>query len=326
MGLASSRLHSAYVLRVAPAGAPAYECEVFAKVRFSARDDADDFVARACAAFPRWAAGPGAVALFLVPGGREAALALQRDPPSAARALAGDALLPDARVAPGSWLLARIAPPARAPADDASAVTPAAYEARARLALPALLEERCGLRVVADASVHRGQPNDILMDGRSVEWDFRAPVVILATEPAASAASEGFQVYPTHARYNRPSRPPALRNLTPTKTAGGAVAACHFIAIFEVTTAEKWSRALLGRLERRLCVSLDRARSQEALGDINSVLDVVAVVGVVSPFNCLQSVTFKLANDASLVQLRAMAAARRFVWIDKDLSPSEADE
>ena len=163
------------------------------------------------------------------------------------------------------------------------------------------------------------------------EWDFCAPVVVLDGEPEAPSADEGFLIFPTHARYDRPLRPPAPRNLTPTKTAGGALAACDYLAIFEVTTAEQWSKKLLKRIERRLRVSLDRARSQPGVGDgIINVLDVVAVVGVVSPFNCLQSVVYKLRVAApdeadALRELRLMAAACRFVWLGMETSPSEAD-
>jgi hypothetical protein len=126
--------------------------------------------------------------------------------------------------------------------------------------------------------------------------------------------------------YVRPMRPAAPRILTTTKTAGGtAPPACDFLAIFEMTTAEKWAANLLERLEERLRVSLDRARS---LADgVASVLDVVGVVGVVSPFTCQRSVAARLGRQESaeaLRLLRELAGAARFVCIELEVSPSEA--
>ena len=349
MGAAPSAVR---VLRVAPLGEAAYADENFAEVAAGSAAR----VAALAAAASGWGA-PSRVALFLVPGGRERALAIRREPRAASDIIRGEPLAPDEAVAAGAWLLARVsrgaAPDAgggaallvelrallqehvscrHALAESETAASPAAYEVRARIALPATLARRCGLLVVADAATHRTQPNAIDTDGTSFEWDFRAPVTLLPDVPAAPATDAEFLIYPNCPRYDRPPRPPALRNLTPTKGVGGATTACDFVAIFEVTTNERWSRSLLKRLERRLRVSLDRARSQPAVGVIDSVLDVVAVIGVVSPHNCLQSVVFKLCEAApaeadALRELRIMAGASRFVWIGMELSPSEtADE
>ncbi len=207
--------------------------------------------------------------------------------------------------------------------DDATtAETPAAYESRARRTLISELERHCGLRVLTGASTHRLQGDILGAGGRSVEWDFRAPVTVFDVPPSHSSASDEFIIYPKHPSYARPPRPSEPRTLTPTKVVGGAAAPpCDFLAIFEVTTKEKWSAELLPRLEERLFLSLDRARSN-ATSEIAGILDVVAVVGVVSPFSCQRSVAQRLATNSHRL-LGEMATAGRFVFIEMEASPSE---
>ena len=208
--------------------------------------------------------------------------------------------------------------------DAATNQTPAAYESRARRFLISELERRCGLRVLAGASPHQLQGEIHDADCRSVEWDFRVPVTVFDVPPSHSAASDEFIIYPTHSSYLRPPRPSAPRHLTPTKVTGGtAPPACDFLAIFEVTTQEKWSPALLLRLEERLLISLDRARSN-ATNDIAGILDVVAVIGVVSPYSCQRCVALRLSANSHRL-LGEMADAGRFVYLQMEMSPSDID-
>ena len=329
--------------------------QVFAKVPLADCADVADVSERACEKFG-WGA-PTQCRLYLVREGRERARTIERDPSSAADILAGVSLssfaaLAEAGIVSGSCLLARVpAAPSAAAAggggalpprvfldelraivraelrasagdDAATAETPAAYESRARRTLVSELERRCGLRVLTGASPHRLQGDILDASSRSVEWDFRAPVTLFDALPSHSTASDEFVIYPSHGAYVRPPRPSAPRILTPTRVTGGATAAppCDFLAIFEATTKERWSAELLPRLEERLLVSLDRARSN-ATGDIAGILDVVAVIGVVSPYSCQRSIAPRLPTYRLLSE---MAAAGRFVFVEMELSPSES--
>ena len=98
--------------------------------------------------------------------------------------------------------------------------------------------------------------------------------------------------------------------------------ACDFIVIFEITTSRTWTvggRPLLLRLEQRLRVTLDRARAMEA--DIpNDILSVCALVGIVAPASCQESVTAKMENaarDGSLPHLSKIMGEGRFVFLRK---------
>jgi hypothetical protein len=103
--------HVVRVLRVAPLVAGVYADETFGKVIFEAGADISDLAKLACIAFPHWHADAGQVALFLVPEGRERAVAIQLDPLSAADILNSVPLFADEAVIAGSWLLARVPRP-----------------------------------------------------------------------------------------------------------------------------------------------------------------------------------------------------------------------
>ena len=235
--------------------------------------------------------------------------------------------------------LAKIAAALRNGADEASAATPAGYVERGRRLLRAQLERRCGLRILAGAALQRLEGGAIDADGRSVEWDFCAPAAISSLPPSAAAEDASFAIYYTHAAYIRPLRPQQPRHLMPSKAPGELhPIACDFMAVFEITTSSNWAKLLLICLEERLRVSLQRAcamdgasadggggsggGSSDGKGSSSasdrkalSILDVVAVIGVVSPFSCRRGVAARLAADGALVLLREMAQAGRFVCL-----------
>ena len=224
-------------------------------------------------------------------------------------------------------------------ADEASAATPAGYEERGRRLLRAQLERRCGLRILDGAALQRLEGGAIDADGRSVEWDFCASAAVSSAPPSAAAEDASFAIYYTHAAYIRPLRPQQPRHLTPSKAPGELhPIACDFMAVFEITTSSNWAKLLLIRLEERLRVSLQRAcamdgasadggggsggGSSDGKGSSSAsdrkalgILDVVAVIGVVSPFSCRRGVAARLAADGALVLLREMAQAGRFVCL-----------
>lgn len=90
------------------------------------------------------------------------------------------------------------------------------------------------------------------------------------------------------------------------------------MAIFEITTTRRWPNTdLLERLERRLAVSLNRARDLNRDSSGLGILDVVAVIGtrVLGTDACLQSVSDRLAPRSKMPLLTQMADAARFVFI-----------
>jgi len=209
--------------------------------------------------------------------------------------------------------------------DAASAATPPQYEERGRLFLAAQFERRFGLRLLGivyerAAGELRVASDDGSGSPRSSQWDFRAPVNVNDGAASHPHKAEDFVVYPAQEFYVRPERRERARILTPTKTmgSGGVLVdiSSDYMAVFEVTSGE-FSRSqrkpvLLQRLEERLVISLDRARSIDE--SISGILDVVAVVGVVSPSSCYQHVGEKCiaANFPKLVE---MMTAARFVWL-----------
>lgn len=192
--------------------------------------------------------------------------------------------------------------------------TPAEYETAGRAYLQANFERLFGLRILEAAHAHRAE-GDIVSRGATVEWDFRVPVNISGS-PSFRRAPE-CHIYPNHERYLPPMRPARARELTPTKLPNGAASASDFMAVFEMTTAKRWPSGLLKRLEQRLAVSLDRARSLNPGPDDLGILDVVAVVGVIGTDACVQSVSTVLAMRAAVETplLKALADAARFVFV-----------
>lgn len=103
--------HSATYAYIKRAGAAAFAEEAFAEIELRAGDTAARVAARACKEFPLWGVDAGQVRLFQVPGGRDEARSIQRDPSSETAILRGEALFADEPVESGSWLLARLPPP-----------------------------------------------------------------------------------------------------------------------------------------------------------------------------------------------------------------------
>jgi hypothetical protein len=197
----------------------------------------------------------------------------------------------------------------------ASAATPAEYEDLGRAFITGELERRFGLRAIADASPNRE------IDGS--QWDYRLPVVVSAPPTHPGKQSEEFIIYPAMERYTCPKCPTWGRQLTPTKTPGAAAPpACDYIVIFEITTSRSWtagSRPMLPRLEKRLIITLDRARSTTE-GIPDDILSVCALVGVVAPASCQDSVRARMASakaDGSLPLLSKMMDEGRFVFLLK---------
>lgn len=180
----------------------------------------------------------------------------------------------------------------QAAVEGESAATPAAYEEGGRAYISGELERRFGLRAVLCASAHRLE-GEIMDDAHSsVEWDFRMPVTVSAA-PTHPGKAADFLVFPDKDQYARPPQPAIGRHLTPSKLPGGAEPLpCDYAAIFEITTSGYWPKALLPRLEARLRVSLDRARALTA--GIEGILDVCAVIGVVSPLTCQRGVAARI--------------------------------
>ena len=198
----------------------------------------------------------------------------------------------------------------------ASAATPKEYEDAGRTFISDELERRFGLRAIAGAS-----PNRVI---DTLQWDYRMPVTVLGAPPThPGKQGEDFIIFPSMERYTCPPRPAMGRHLSPTKTPGAAAPpACDYIVIFEITTSRSWSagsRPMLVRLEERLHVTLDRARAMAA--DIPAdILSVCALVGIVAPASCQDSVSAKMenaANNGSLPLLSKMMGEGRFVFLRK---------
>ena len=209
--------------------------------------------------------------------------------------------------------------------DDNSSTgkTSAAYEEAARAYLPGVLIRHCGLNVIPFVPVHRLQFEIGATAGvESLEWNFRAPVRVKSTPPSAPTKNQTFIIYPAQDSYLRPdARVP--RAISPLKSRGETVK-CDYLAIFEVTTGPQWAKSLLLRLEERLYVTLERYKVVALeRGDVH-ITDVVAVVGVVSPFSCQRSVAHNMAGGRFPL-LHAMQEHARFVFVHLPCEGSEAD-
>lgn len=206
--------------------------------------------------------------------------------------------------------------------DDASASTPVAYEESGRLHLLSIFEGTFGLRVLSNARVHRAE-HEIVVEGGNVEWDFRVPVMCSGVVSAAKTST--FIIYPDQPSYIRPPRPLRARQLTPTKIVAGVSTVetrSDFMAIFEITTTKEWAKNLAPRLEQRLAVSLDRARTLQLEGEAAlTILDVVAVVGVLGILSCLRSIPSQVTKAKTPLLFQMMEAAR-FVFVHMPYSGS----
>jgi hypothetical protein len=208
--------------------------------------------------------------------------------------------------------------------DSLTVLSDAQYESRARKFLSSELLRRCGLEVVAGIDVSR---TNLL----GMQWDFRAPVTIAMTEPHPNAETNRFEIYPSKPYYSRPPRI-AAREVTPTKFNGAPQPpAANYFALFEITTAEKWSeryrerrdtvsKTMLTRIEERLRLTLERARAEGFVEGTQGILDLVAVVGVVAPKTCTESVSHKMSKENAPVLLKTVMDAGRFVVLVMSLS------
>lgn len=209
-----------------------------------------------------------------------------------------------------------------------SALTPQDYEEAGRRYLLANLEDVFGLRVVETAGVHRLQNEIVASLGDKYfnsEWDFRAPVNCTGAGARNATKSDDFIIFPDSEAYRRPPRPAREKQLTPTKIGSNLSTFSDFMAIFKITTTTTWAKGLVPRLEQRLMVFLDRARAVQAGLEGNDIaagraqrtlgiLDVVAVIGVVSPTSCQKNITANVTRTETPLLFEMMGASR-FVFI-----------
>jgi hypothetical protein len=208
-------------------------------------------------------------------------------------------------------------------ADTFVSPTGVQYEAAADRDIDGLLERYCGLRVLPS-----GRRVIASTDAASggFQWDgrFSVTLIIDSWEPAVDAS---FNIYGGGA-FLRPPPPEPMRQLTPTKPDRA-----HFFAVFEYTMYHDWwshvtvepvngrkseRKAMSGRLEVRLAQCLKRFNDVPGNARTSDILDVVAVVGVVSQIRCEEAVTELLsAKECPFPLLQRMFRARRFVHFYK---------
>jgi hypothetical protein len=166
-----------------------------------------------------------------------------------------------------------------------------------------------------------------------MQWDFRAPVTVAGTEPHPNAEIGVFEIFPEKQSFDRPKRI-AAREVTPTKFSGAPQSpAAHYFALFEITTAEKWSarykerndkdapaKTMLTRLEERLRKTLGRARDKGIIDTTQGILDLVAVVGIVAPKTCTASVSYQMSRVDAPLLLKTVMDAGRFVVLVMSVS------
>ena len=198
--------------------------------------------------------------------------------------------------------------------DDISVVSPTGkqYETFVDSKIDAWLADQCGLVVMA---ARRGIPQtDEAAFG--VQWDARFSVLCPAEweQPPPSALMYTFG----GGQYARPASIPP-RRISPTK-----LPLAEYFAVLEYTRFPGWTvtwksdsgltrKSLLPRLEERLLRCIQRAGAA-GVGD-TSILNLVAVVGVVGEDRCQESVEAILSNaDCPLINLRTLFLERRFVF------------
>lgn len=186
------------------------------------------------------------------------------------------------------------------------------YERHARAQLHGKLVDHCGLEVARGAPLDRpgllGQ-----------QWDFRAAVRCAASRGDPRNVPGEFEAFMSEDGYLRPPNIPT-RIVTPTKAGGAAEpTAAEYLAVFEITTSRRWARgerSLLPRLEKRLRLSVERARAHGVLTGQQTVTDLIAVVGVASPYGCSHSVCTQMdVEPTPYANLKAMMDAGRFVFV-----------
>lgn len=205
-------------------------------------------------------------------------------------------------------------------ADDKSYMSPTGreYEALASTKSDGWLRDLCGLDIVSDS--RRGVADTDPSSG-GMQWDARLAVTCVRdwTPPTMRAAN--FVVF-GGLDFARPALLPAPRNMSP-----GKPIAAEYLALLEFTRVDNWyetwrsesgrkvRKGLLGRFEQRLAVCVQRARAAEPRLEVNTALDVVALVGVVGEFACKEGVEALLAkSDCPFPELQRMFKAHRFVF------------
>lgn len=207
------------------------------------------------------------------------------------------------------------------PPDVESIMSDSDYERSTRGLLLGKLVEHCGLEVARGTSLDRRA----LM---GQQWDFCAPVRCAATRGDPRNVHGVFEAFMSEDGYIRPPNVPT-RIITPTKAGTGVEPiAAEYLAVFEITS----HRPLLPRLEKRLLLSLERAKAKGYLTPQQTITDLIAVVGVASPHDCSNSVCARMDVEVPegelhpYFHLRAMMDAGRFVFIyvPKAGSPSRS--
>ena len=181
------------------------------------------------------------------------------------------------------------------------------------------LETFCGLRVISTGR-HGIAATDAAAGG--VQWDARFSVLLISPWSPLRADSDSFYVY-GGGDYTRPDPPTQLRIVSPSKC--GESPDAHFLTVLEFSSYDGWTRdwteagtrkvrkGLPQRLEARLKICLERFK--EAGNAASSVLDAVALVGVVSIRKCQDSMEDLIADPAcQWPLLKAMFLAKRFVY------------
>jgi len=158
---------------------------------------------------------------------------------------------------------------------------------------------------------------------------FSGTAAFLFIDSWGPAIDASFNVYGGGASFLRPPPPEPMRQLSPTKPDRA-----HFFAVFEYTMYHDWwsdvtvepvngrkseRKAMSRRLEIRLAQCLQRFNDVPGNTRTSDILDVVAVVGIVSQIRCEEAVTELLSKDKDcpFLLLQRMFCAHRFVHFYK---------
>ena len=159
------------------------------------------------------------------------------------------------------------------------------------------------------------------------QWGFRAAVRCAGTLGDPRNVDGVFEAFMSEEGY---IRPPSIvtRDIMPTKTAGGATVliAAEYLALLEISDGPNWtrgSRPMLPLLEKQLRLSLERAKAKGYLTAEKTITDLVAVVGVASPYECSDSVCDHMDVHGHeergelhpFAHLKALMDVGRFVFI-----------
>jgi hypothetical protein len=201
--------------------------------------------------------------------------------------------------------------------------TGAQYEAEADSIIDDLLARFCGLQVLS--SGRRSIASTDTASG-GFQWDARFSVEL--QDSWTPVIDSSFNVY-GGGIFSRPLSSEPKRQLSPSKPDKA-----HFFAVFEYTMYHDWwsdvtvepvngrkseRKAMSRRLEIRLAQCLRRFNDVPGNTRTNDILDVVAVVGIVSQNRCEEAVTELLSKDKDcpFLLLQRMFRARRFVHFYK---------